>query len=92
MANKDVVMHEKNLQTVSAQQRVIRALVKVGVYFFLGVMALIVIFPFYWTLITSVKDMWEAIQFPPTFWPSKFVWSNYVFSLLFNVAFVISGC
>lgn len=36
------------------------------------------IFPFYWTLITSVKDMWEAIQFPPTFWPRKFVWNNYV--------------
>lgn len=43
----------------------------------LAALFIIFIFPFYWTLITSVKDMWEAIQFPPTFWPSKFVWSNY---------------
>ncbi|MBR1690647.1 MAG: carbohydrate ABC transporter permease [Oscillibacter sp.] len=44
----------------------------------LATLFLIFIFPFYWTLITSVKSMWEAIEFPPTFWPRKFVWSNYV--------------
>ncbi len=35
------------------------------------------IFPFYWTLITSVKDMWEAIEFPPTMWPREFHFENY---------------
>jgi len=44
----------------------------------LAVLFLVFIFPFYWTLITSVKGMWEAIEFPPTFWPREFVWSNYV--------------
>ena len=44
---------------------------------FLVVLFIIFIFPFYWTLITSVKSMWEAIKFPPTFWPEQFVWSNY---------------
>ncbi len=43
----------------------------------LAILFVIFVFPFYWTLITSVKSTMEAIQFPPTLWPSKFVWSNY---------------
>ena len=39
---------------------------------------LIFVFPLYWTIITSFKSMWEAIQFPPTLWPQHFVWTNYV--------------
>lgn len=42
------------------------------------VLILIFIFPFYWTIITSLKTMWEAIENPPTWWPRQFVWSNYV--------------
>ena len=78
MANsKDIVMHEKNLQTVSAQQRVLRIAVKVGVYAFLGVMALIVLFPFYWMIISSLKSLEEYRFNIPTFWPKVIVWSNY---------------
>lgn len=43
----------------------------------LTVLFVVFIFPFYWTIITSVKSMWEAIQFPPTFWPTEFMWGNY---------------
>ena len=41
--------------------------------------ALIMVFilPFYWTLITSVKSMWEAVENPPTWWPREFHWENY---------------
>ena len=35
------------------------------------------VFPFYWTLITSVKGLWEAVAYPPTFWPSVFHFENY---------------
>ena len=35
------------------------------------------IFPFYWTLITSVKDLYEAVAYPPTFWPSSIHFENY---------------
>lgn len=41
------------------------------------VLIVMFVFPFYWTLITSVKGMWEAIASPPTWWPKEFVWSNY---------------
>ena len=77
MANKDIVMHEKNLQTVSAQQRALAIAVKVGVYVFLGIMALIVLFPFYWMIISSLKSLEEYRLNIPTFWPKVIIWSNY---------------
>ena len=77
MANKDIVMHEKNLQTVSAQQRVIQAVVKTGVYVFLGIMALIVLFPFYWMIISSLKSLDEYRLNIPTFWPKIIILQNY---------------
>ena len=70
-------MREKDMQKVSAQQKVVQALVKVGGYVFLLVMALIVLFPFYWMLISSVKTMDEYQLSIPTFWPQFFDFSNY---------------
>lgn len=72
------VMREKDMQKVSAQQKVIQALVKIGVYAFLLIMALIVLFPFYWMLISSVKTLEEYRMSVPTFWPQKIMLSNYV--------------
>ena len=77
MANKDIVMHEKNLQTVSAQQRAVAVAVKVGVYVFLGIMALIVLFPFYWMIISSLKSLDEYRLNIPTFWPKIIILRNY---------------
>jgi multiple sugar transport system permease protein len=79
MAKKDsIVMHEQNLQTVTAKQRILQILAKAGVYLFLGVMALIVLFPFYWMIISSLKDLAEYRENFPTFFPRKIVWYNYV--------------
>ena len=75
--DNNTVMHEKNLQTVSAQQRVLRVAVKVGTYAFLLIMALIVLFPFYWMIISSLKSLEEYRFNIPTFWPQVIVWSNY---------------
>ena len=77
MANNNTVMHEKNLQTVSAQQRVLKVAVKTGTYAFLIVMALIVLFPFYWMIISSLKSLEEYRFNIPTFWPKVIVWHNY---------------
>ena len=80
MAKKkdSVVMQEKNLQQVSAQQRVMQILVKTITYLFLGVMALIVLFPFYWMIISSLKDLAEYRENIPTLWPRKMIFYNYV--------------
>ena len=75
--NKDIVMHERNLQTVSVQQRIVRGVVKAGTYVFLGIMALIVLFPFYWMIISSLKSLEEYRFNIPTFWPKVIIWQNY---------------
>ena len=63
------VMRERNMQQVTAKQRVVKILVQVGLYLFLGVMALIVLFPFYWMIISSLKTLDEYELRNPTFYP-----------------------
>ena len=75
--NNDIVMHEKNLQTVSVQQKIFRVGVKTFTYAFLLVMALIVLFPFYWMIISSLKSLEEYRFNIPTFWPKVMVLGNY---------------
>jgi len=70
-------MSEKNIQQVSTKQKVVKAIVHVGVYAFLGIMALIVLFPFYWMIISSLKTLDEYRMSVPTFWPQKIMFSNY---------------
>jgi multiple sugar transport system permease protein len=78
MAKKtDIVMQERNLQTVSIQQRIMVGVVKAGTYLFLFIMALIVLFPFYWMIISSLKSLEEYRQNIPTFWPKVIIWHNY---------------
>ena len=76
--NTKNVMHARDMQMVSVSQRIGKAAVLLGVYLFLFVMALIVIFPFYWMLISSVKTLAEYRLSTPTFWPQELVFSNYV--------------
>ena len=71
-------MHAKDLQEVSAAQRVMSAVVKGGTYLFLLIMALIVLFPFYWMIISSLKTQTEYRQTIPTFFPQQIVVHNYV--------------
>ena len=71
------VMHEKDMQKVSSKQKIVKIAVQVMLYTFLGFMALIVLFPFYFMLISSVKTMKEYELSTPTFWPRVIVWGNY---------------
>ena len=71
-------MHAKDLQKVSSKQTAGKILSKFWVYLFLIVMALIVLFPFYWMLISSVKSIDEYRLSVPTLFPKEILWSNYV--------------
>ena len=71
------VMQAKNLQLTSARQRVLQFGVKFFTYAFLIVMALVVLFPFYWMIISSLKTLEEYRLNVPTFWPQKIMFSNY---------------
>ena len=72
------VMQEQDMQKVSAKQKVMKVLVQVALYAFLGVMALIVLFPFYWMLISSVKTIAEYKLNVPTLFPKRIILFNYV--------------
>ena len=75
---ENITMQERNMQQISARQKVVKTLVMIGVYAFLLLMALIVLFPFYWMLISSVKTLEEYRMSVPTFWPKQIMLSNYV--------------
>ena len=71
------VMQAKDMQIVSTGQKIGKVLSKTGTYAFLLIMALIVLFPFYWMIISSLKTSNEYRQAIPTFWPETIMWSNY---------------
>ena len=70
-------MKEKNIDSVSKRQRAMKIAVQVALYTFLIVMAIIVLFPFYWMLISSVKTYDEYSLAVPTFWPKQWRWETY---------------
>ena len=78
MDNSYVTMHAKDVKKVTIRQKVGSAFFLGVVYLFLCVMALIVLFPFYWMLISSVKTLEEYRLSTPTFWPRVIMLSNYV--------------
>ncbi len=78
MTAQNITMQEKDMSRVHARQRVMKIAVQVGLYAFLGIMALIVIFPFYFMLISSVKSLAEYRLSVPTLWPRDIILHNYV--------------
>ena len=73
-----VTLSEKNLQKVSAKQKGVKIFVQVLLYAFLITMAIIVVFPFYWMIISSLKSTVEYRLPVPTLFPKEIMWGNYV--------------
>ena len=71
-------MQEKDMKKVSFWQNFGKVTAKIALYTFLIVMALIVIFPFYFMLISSVKTLDEYQRSVPTLWPEYIRLSNYI--------------
>lgn len=71
------VMQERDIRTRTIGQKILKILGKTGTYAFLLIMALIVLFPFYWMIISSLKTLAEYRQAVPTFWPRQIMWGNY---------------
>ena len=72
------VMKQQDMQKVSATARVVGIIAKVLTYAFLLTMALIVIFPFYWMIISSLKTVDEYRLAIPTLFPKYLDWKNYI--------------
>lgn len=71
------VMKEADMRKTAIRQKVGKTIGKIFVYAFLLIMALIVLFPFYWMIISSLKTLEEYRLSVPTFWPHKVMFSNY---------------
>ena len=78
MSNNVNVMQDRNLQKVRIGAKVGVAAYQALTYVFLLVMALIVLFPFYWMIISSLKSLEEYRLTIPTFWPKRILFSNYI--------------
>ena len=72
-------MRDRDIKKVSAQQSVAKIFGQVLVYAFLITMAFVVIFPFYWMIMSSLKTS-EEYQWPiPSLFPQTTIdWHNYV--------------
>ena len=73
----------KSVRAIKSAERVTSIIVTVLTYIFILVLALTVLFPFYWMIITSLKQRAEIIAVHQTFFPTIVMWSNY--SYVFSV-------
>jgi multiple sugar transport system permease protein len=69
MTELEKFLLEKKIERERSRQRVVRIVSQVFLYIFLAVMALIIVFPFYFMIISSVKDLSEYRQTVQTLWP-----------------------
>jgi multiple sugar transport system permease protein len=70
-------MQARDIQKISVGQTIARIFGQTGTYAFLFLMALIVLFPFYWMIISSLKSLAEYKLSVPTLFPETIVFGNY---------------
>ena len=70
-------MKERDIQKVASTQKVAKIFGQILVYTFLGIMALIVLFPFYFMIVSSLKDLDEYRLAVPTLIPQAWKFWNY---------------
>ena len=76
-SNSKVLMHDKDIEKTSKMQLVNNIFGTFFRYLFLIIVAVVVLFPFYWMIISSLKTLAEYRLNVPTFWPKQIMWSNY---------------
>lgn len=73
----------KTVEAIKKTEKVAKIVSTVLTYLFIVFLALIVIFPFYWMIITSLKSLDEITGLSTggsqTFFPEIVMWSNYVY-------------
>lgn len=73
----------KTVQTIRKAERVAKIVSTTLTYIFIVALAILVIFPFYWMIITSLKTLDEITGMSTggtqTFFPQVVMWTNYVY-------------
>ena len=88
MANVIKTATNSDIEALKKRQRIMSIILKIITYIFLIFMAFIVVFPFYWMIISSLKSFDEYHlkgeflgRVIPTFFPTEILWENYFLSL-----------
>lgn len=89
-------MQEKDFRRVTSTQKFFKTMGMILNYAFLILIAFVVLLPFYWMLISSLKSTTEYMKNPPTIFPHEFHFENFLFAfqianlkrLFFNTIFV----
>ena len=71
------IMHDRDMRAEKGKAKVGGVIAKIIVYLFLAIMAIIVLFPFYWMIISSLKSLEEYRYSIPTFFPKVIHFENY---------------
>ena len=74
---QNITMQERDIKKTSTKQKVVKIIVTTLTYIFLGLVAISVLFPFYWMLNSSLKSITEYRFQVPTFFPKQILWKNY---------------
>ncbi len=75
---QSLIKSDEQLKKAEQRQKVLKVLRIIGTYLFLFILAVIMVFPFYWMLISSVKSLDEYYLTTPTFWPMELHFENYM--------------
>ncbi|UQZ32831.1 sugar ABC transporter permease [Paenibacillus sp. PK3_47] len=82
MANSSIRTVDKKLIPVKQEKHVNRIKPsQILLHLILTFGAIIMIFPFLWTVSSSLKDLSQIFLVPPTWFPNPVKWSNYIDSL-----------
>lgn len=69
----------KTADAIRSNEKVTRIISTIITYVFILALALTVLFPFYWMIITSLKQNDEILASVQTFFPNIVMWSNYAY-------------
>ena len=69
----------KTVDAIKRAQTIGHILMMVLTYAFILFLALVMVFPFYWMIITSLKQRTEIVATTQTFFPTVVMWSNYTY-------------
>ncbi len=83
--------YKENVEEILKREKTVKTIKYVVSYTFLIVLALFMILPFYWMLITSLKTESEINLPNPTYFPKVFEWSNWRYIIDINYQLSESG-
>ncbi len=76
-----IVIKEGNrsVDSIKHREKITRIIFTIILYIVVTFLAFLMVFPFYWMIITSLKNNSEIISAQQTFFPTIVMWSNYVY-------------